>query len=103
MTASRNNVTKKDLVEEIASRIGFTQVDTKVIVESFLDAVSKALADGKNIEIRGFGRFKLKTRDAHTARNPRTGESVAVKTQVRPVFEASRELNRILEIRDKEP
>ncbi len=103
MAASKNNITKKDLVEEIASRIGFTQVDTKVIVESFLDAISKALAEGKNIEIRGFGRFKLKTREAHTARNPRTGEQVNVEAQVRPVFEASRELNRIFETRGEEP
>ncbi len=102
MATSRNNITKKDLVEEIASRIGFTQVDTKVIVESFLDAISKALSEGKNIEIRGFGRFKLKAREAHTARNPRTGKQVNVKAQVRPVFEASRELNRIFETRDEE-
>lgn len=98
MSAS-GNITKKDLVEEIASRIGFTQVDTKIIVENFLDAISKALVEGKNIELRGFGRFKLKRREAHTARNPRTGERVDIGAQIRPVFEASRELNRIFETR----
>lgn len=100
--AASGNITKKDLVEEIASRIGFTQVDTKIIVENFLDAISKALVEGKNIEIRGFGRFKLKRREAHTARNPRTGEQVNIAAQVRPVFEASRELNRIFETRGEE-
>lgn len=99
MAASRNNVTKKDLVEEIALRSGLTQVETKVIVEKFLDAISNALIDGKNIEIRGFGRFKLKKRNARMARNPRTGDTVDIEAQVRPVFEPSRELNRQLEDR----
>ena len=54
------NITKKDLVEKISNSTGLTQVDTKIVVESFLEAVSNALRDGKNIEIRGFGRFKIK-------------------------------------------
>jgi nucleoid DNA-binding protein len=99
----RNNITKKDLVEEIASRIGFTQVETKLIVENFLDAISDALVEGKNIELRGFGRFKLKKRDAHKARNPRTGEQVDIEAQVRPVFEASRELNKKFENPSDQP
>ncbi len=94
MPASKNNISKKELVEDIASRAGLTQVETKIIVESFLDAIAKALIDGKNIEIRGFGRFKLRKRNARTARNPHTGEKVDVDAQIRPVFEASRELSR---------
>ena len=96
MSASKN-ITKKDLVEEIASRAGLTQVDTKVVVENFLDAISNALIEGKNIEIRGFGRFKLRMRGARTARNPRTGEKVNIDAQIRPVFEASRELSKIFD------
>ena len=57
------NVTKKDLVEQIAERTGLTQVDTKIVVESFLDAVSGTLQKGNNIEIRGFGRFKIKKKN----------------------------------------
>lgn len=97
MKASKGNVTKKDIVEEISSRAGLTQVDTKIIVENFLDAISKALVEGKNIEIRGFGRFKLRKRNARIARNPRTGESVEVEAQIRPVFEASRELGKLFD------
>ena len=97
MKASKNNLTKKDIVEEIASRVGLAQVDTKVIVENFLDAISQALINGENIELRGFGRFKLRMRGARKARNPRTGEPVDVKAQIRTVFEASRELNKIFD------
>jgi len=90
------NVTKKDIVDEIAARTGLTQVDTKIIVECFLDAIAKSLVQGKNIEIRGFGRFKVKEKKARTARNPRTGEMVQIDAGLKPIFEASKELKTIL-------
>src|SRR5690606_8045691 len=90
------NVTKKDIVDAIAERTGLTQVDTKVIVECFLDSIAKSLRDGKNIEIRGFGRFKAKEKKAREARNPRTGEMVHIDAGFKPVFEASKELKSVL-------
>jgi nucleoid DNA-binding protein len=89
-----SNVTKKDLVEKISDRTGLTQVDTKIVVESLLDAISKALQQGRNIEIRGFGRFKIKERRARSARNPRTNEHIQVQAGFKPVFEASKELRK---------
>lgn len=86
------NVTKKELVEVIAEQTGITQVDTKIVVESFLEAVANSLKLGRNIEIRGFGRFKVKQKKARTARNPRTGELVQVEAGIKPVFEASKDL-----------
>ncbi len=90
------NVTKKDIVEEIARRTGLTQAETKSVLEGLLDAISTTLRDGRNIEIRGFGRFKVRPRKARTARNPRTGELVQVEGGIKPVFEASRELKAML-------
>jgi DNA-binding protein HU-beta/integration host factor subunit beta len=93
-----SNITKKDLVEKISDRTGLTQVDTKIVVESFLDSVAKALQSGSNIEIRGFGRFKVKKKRARTARNPRTNQYIQVEAGYKPVFEASKELrNRVNE------
>lgn len=89
-----SNVTKKDLVERISERTGLTQVDTKIVVESFLDSISSALQKGSNIEIRGFGRFKVKQKKARTARNPRTNEYIDVEAGFKPVFEASKELRK---------
>jgi DNA-binding protein HU-beta/integration host factor subunit beta len=88
------NVTKKDLVEKISDKTGLTQVDTKIVVESLLDAIAKSLQQGKNIEIRGFGRFKIKGRKARNARNPRTNEHIQVQAGYKPVFEASKELRK---------
>ncbi|MBN1981842.1 MAG: integration host factor subunit beta, partial [Chitinivibrionales bacterium] len=87
-----SNVTKKDLVEKISEKTGLTQVDTKIVIESFLDSISKALQGGSNIEIRGFGRFKVKQKKARAARNPRTNEHIHVEAGFKPVFEASKEL-----------
>jgi DNA-binding protein HU-beta/integration host factor subunit beta len=88
------NVTKKDLVEKISEKTGLTQVDTKIVVESFFDAVAKTLQQGKNIEIRGFGRFKIKKRKARNARNPKTNERIVVPDGYKLVFESSRELRK---------
>jgi len=88
------NITKKDLVEKISDRTGLTQVDTKIVVETFLEAVSKALQSGNNIEIRGFGRFKIKRKKARMARNPRTNVHIQVPAGFKPVFEASKELKK---------
>ena len=90
--AEKANITKKDIVEDISLRTGLTQVETKTIIEKFLDALVKGLLQGSNIEIRGFGRFKLKESKERTARNPRTGETVTINAGTKPVFEASKEL-----------
>ena len=83
------NVTKKELVYSVSRKTGVNQVDTKLVIENFLDAIEVSLQSGRNIEIRGFGRFKIKHQKAHNARNPRTDEKVFVEERFKPVFEAS--------------
>lgn len=96
MASDLGNVTKKDIVEEISRRTGLTQVETKAVLESLLESISNSLRDGRNIEIRGFGRFKVRPKKPRVARNPRTGEVVQVQGGLKPVFEASRELRELL-------
>jgi len=90
------NITKRDLVNEISNRTGLPQVETKKIVECFLDSVARFLIEGNNIEIRGFGRFKIRNRSGYNARNPRTGEPIEVEAGKKPVFEPSKELKKVL-------
>src|SRR4029434_7701216 len=85
-------MTKADIVDEIAERTGLTKKDVADTVDQFLDAVSRALASGKHIEIRGFGTFKVKDRKSRLARNPRTGDAVPVPPRKVPVFKVSKEL-----------
>ena len=85
-------MTKADLVEEIASQTGVSKNHTAVIVDGLLEAISRALSDGKHLEIRGFGTFKVRERRARRARNPRSGDEVMVPAKLVPVFKPSKEL-----------
>lgn len=85
-------MTKADIVDRIATGTGLTKVDTEAVVDGFIYAVIEALKTGKNIEIRGFGSFKVKKRKGRVARNPRTGETVMVDEHWVPIFKVSKEV-----------
>jgi integration host factor subunit beta len=87
-------MTKADLVEQVAEAIGagVTKKDCAMVVDGFLNAIKQALARGENIEIRGFGTFKVRRRRTRMARNPRTGEAVKVPSRAVPVFKPSKQL-----------
>lgn len=89
-------MTKADLVEKVASKTGLSKSDIAVVVDAFLDSVKHALEGGNNIEIRGFGTFKVKERKARKARNPRTGEEVPVANRMVPVFKPSNEFKHMI-------
>ena len=95
------NITKKDLCENISSPTGLTRVDVKMVIETFLHEIRQSLMNGNNIEIRGFGRFKIKKKNSRNARNPRTGEIVRVEAGYKPVFQASRKLVKRMKPADK--
>ena len=81
-------MTKADLVERVTAQISRTagpmisKKDCARVVDSFLDAIKEALQEQKNIEVRGFGTFKIRHRKTRMARNPRPV----------PVFKPSKEL-----------
>ena len=91
-------MTKADLVEKVTAQIARTagplisKKDCARVVDSFLDAVKAALSEQHNIEIRGFGTFKIRQRKTRMARNPRTGDPVEVAARPVPVFKPSKEL-----------
>ncbi len=91
-------MTKADLVEQVADAIGpgITKKDCALVVDGFLNALKLALANGENIEIRGFGTFKVKNHKARKARNPRTNQEVHVPARKKAFFKVSKELNKML-------
>ncbi len=89
-------MTKADIVDVIASGTGLTKVETEAVVDGFIQTVIASLRDGKNIEIRGFGSFKVKKSKGRVARNPRTGEQVQVDEHYVPIFKVSKDLKAIV-------
>ncbi len=71
-------MTKHELTNKIASRIGMPRVHVKPVVKLVLDCLVDAIAREGNVELRGFGVFTVKTRKARPARNPMTGAPVMV-------------------------
>ena len=69
-------MTKADLVEEVSRVTELTRKDSEVIVDTLFESVIKALKDGDKLEVRGFGSFRVRQRNARVGRNPKTGEKV---------------------------
>lgn len=95
-------MTKADLVERVTAQIAQTagpmisKKDCARVVDAFLESIKEALRDGKNIEVRGFGTFKIRQRRTRMARNPRTGTPVEVSARPVPVFKPSKELRSLV-------
>ena len=84
---------KSELVQVIADKNPHLfQRDVENIVNAILDEISDALASGDRVELRGFGAFSVKHREARSGRNPRTGESVQVEEKWVPFFKTGKEL-----------
>ena len=79
-------MTKKDLVLAVAKETGITQVDVKRVVQRTLDNLVANLKEGKTIELRNFGVFKVRQRAPRRGRNPKTGEEVPVPPKRVVVF-----------------
>lgn len=86
-------MTKSDLILRLAEKYRhLLQRDIERIVNTVFDEVSNALARGNRVELRGFGAFSVKRRDARRGRNPRTGQTVAVSEKCVPFFKTGKQL-----------
>ena len=87
---------KADLIEVVATRTRRPQAETAKIANELLAAVGRALSEGREIQIRRFGAFRIRRRGSREMRNPRTGESYRVPAKIVPVFRASRALTALV-------
>ncbi len=86
-------MTRSELMAELAaSNPHLRAADVERIVATVFDEITEALARGQRVELRGFGAFTVKRRDARIGRNPRTGEAVPVEEKSVPFFKAGKEL-----------
>lgn len=86
-------MTKSELIELLSKQQPQLKADdVDLAVKTILEMMSSSLADGKRIEIRGFGSFSLHYRPARTGRNPKTGEAVQLSGKHVPHFKPGKEL-----------
>jgi integration host factor subunit beta len=96
-------MTKADLIEEVSRIVEMTRKDSEVIVEVIFDSVVKSLRGGDKIEIRGFGSFRTRQRQARVGRNPKTGARVEVPAKRIPYFKPSKELKDLVNQGEQPP
>jgi len=86
-------MTKSELIQRLAERNPHLyQRDVERIVTTIFDEISNALARGDRVELRGFGAFSVKKREARLGRNPRTGDSVSVGEKHIPFFKTGKQM-----------
>ena len=89
-------MTKADLVDKVTALGDLTRRDGEIIVDLLFDSVIGALKSGDKIEIRGFGSFRTRQRNARVGRNPKTGAKVDVPAKRVPFFKPSKELRDLI-------
>ena len=86
-------MTKSELIQRLAERNPHLYLrDVEKIVETIFVEITKALVQGDRVELRGFGAFSIKEREARSGRNPRTGASVKVQAKRLPFFKTGKGL-----------
>ena len=86
-------MTKSELVEQLMeSNEVLNKREAEMIVNAIFDGIGQALMEGDRVEIRGFGSFTVREREAREARNPKSGEIVRIPAKKTPFFKTGKEL-----------
>ena len=89
---SYQKMNKKDIVEAVHARVGFSKRETAAIVDKAFELLRVALVQGDSVLISGFGKFSVRERKAHKGRNPKTGETITLPARKVVTFKVSRVL-----------
>ncbi|HYE79824.1 MAG TPA: HU family DNA-binding protein [bacterium] len=87
-------VNKADLVDRVANATGLSGTQARAAVEAMLDEIGSALKAGDEVRLTGFGTFAVRQRAARTGKNPKTGESIAIKASKVPAFRPGADLKK---------
>ena len=83
-------MTKAELVDQVAATVQLPKNKTDAVITRFLQGIMDALHAGDNVELRGFGSFRLRHRQARKGRNPRTGDTLQIPAKAIPSFSAGK-------------
>ena len=86
-------MTKSELVEQLSTNAeSLNKKEAELVVNTIFTSIGDALINGDRVEIRGFGSFSIRERDAREARNPKSGEVVSIPAKKTPFFKTGKEL-----------
>ena len=85
-------MTKTELIDAVAKKVGLTKADAGRAVDAVIDAISAALAKGEKVTVTGFGTFEVRARAARMGRNPQTGAPLHIAATKTPAFKAGKGL-----------
>ncbi len=89
-------MTKADLVERVAAEAEITKKDAEHLVELVFESIINSLNAGEKIELRGFGSFRVRERNARTGRNPKTGVAVDIPAKRVAYFKPGKDLKELI-------
>lgn len=81
-------MTKYELIDEIAEKACCTKLDAKNMLNAFIDTVTEQLIQGNKVKLIGFGTFEVRERKGRAGTNPRTGEPIEIADSKVPAFKA---------------
>lgn len=90
-------MTKAELAGRVADKIHLTKKQTEAIVNILFACITDALKEGDKVELRGFGSFRTRSRNAREGRNPKTGDTVQIPSKKVPFFKAGKELREVVD------
>ncbi|OGD94212.1 DNA-binding protein [Candidatus Curtissbacteria bacterium RIFCSPLOWO2_01_FULL_37_9] len=89
-------MTKNDLVDKVAKKVGLTKKAAFESVNAVFGNIRDALSKGDKVVVSGFGTFKVRSRTTRTGRNPQTGSSIKIAGHKLPGFTAGKTLRRLI-------
>jgi nucleoid DNA-binding protein len=90
-------MTKADLVDQVAATVQLPKHQIETVLTQLLQGIMDAVHAGDKVELRGFGRFRLRHRQARAGRNPRTGDTVPIPAKAVPTFTAGKAFHELVQ------
>ena len=85
-------MSKTELIARVADKVHLPRRQAEAAVNILLTCIAEALREGDKVELRGFGSFRRRSRNARQGHNPRTGDAVQVPSKKVPIFRSGKEL-----------
>lgn len=92
----KNNITRKELAGDISEKLGFSQNESRELIDEVLSCMKDTLGKGEQVKLVGFGTFNVHQKAPRPGRNPKTGEPVEICERGTVTFKASKRLREII-------